>query len=43
MNIEQPKEMDPRWTKILEKRQAHRGILDSGATSGAAGEEDEGD
>ena len=41
MNIEQPKEMDPRWTKILEKRQARRGILDSGATSGAAGDEDE--
>jgi len=38
MNTEQQKEMDPRWIKILEKRRA---ILDSGATSGAAGEEDE--
>ena len=32
--------MDPRWTKILEKRRARRAILDTGATSGAAGEED---
>jgi len=38
MNTEQQKGMDPRWIKILEKRRA---ILDSGATSGAAGEEDE--
>ena len=33
--------MDPRWIKILEKCRAHLAILDSGATSGAAGEEDE--
>ena len=33
--------MDPRWIKILEKRRARPAILDSGATSGAAGEEDE--
>ena len=33
--------MDPRWEKVLEKKQQSLAILDSGATSGAAGEEDE--
>ena len=42
MNIEQQREMDPRWIKILEKRLARQAFIDSGATSGAAGEEDEG-
>ena len=32
--------MDLRWEKVLEKRRQHLAILDSGATSGAAGEED---
>ena len=34
--------MDPRWSKVLEKRIARQAFIDSGATSGAAGEEDEG-
>jgi hypothetical protein len=38
MNIEQQKEMDPRWSK---KEKSDEYVLDSGATSGAAGEEDE--
>ncbi len=41
MKAEQQQEMDPRWEKILEKQQQHCAILDSGATSGAAGEEEE--
>jgi hypothetical protein len=41
MNVEKATEMDPRWAKILEKRRLRHAILDSGATSGAAGEEDE--
>ena len=32
--------MDPRWTMILDKLQQSQEILDSGGTSGAAGEED---
>ena len=40
MNVEQQQKIDPRWEKILEKRRQRLAILDSGATSGAAGEED---
>ena len=32
--------MDPRWAKILDKQRQSQAILESGATSGAAGEED---
>ena len=41
MNVEKATEMDPRWAQILEKQRLRRVILDSGATSGAAGVEDE--
>ena len=41
MNVEKATEMDPQWAQILEKQQLRRTILDSGATSGAAGVEDE--
>jgi len=41
MKVEQQQKMDPRWEKILEIRRQRLAILDSGATSGAAGEEDE--
>ncbi len=40
MKVEQHQKMDPRWEKILEKRRQRLAILDSGATSGAAGEKD---
>ncbi len=40
MKVEQQQKMDPRWEKILEKRRLRLAILDSGATSGAAVEED---
>jgi hypothetical protein len=39
MKVEQQQKMDPRWEKILEKRRQRLAILDSGATSGAAGED----
>ena len=41
MQPQQQQDMDPRWTKILDKRRQRQAILDSGATSGAAGEDDE--
>jgi hypothetical protein len=41
MKVEQHQEIDPRWEKVLEKRRQRLAILDSGATSGAAVEEDE--
>jgi hypothetical protein len=41
MKAEQLQEMDPRWEKALEKQQQCLAILYSGATLGAAGEEDE--
>jgi hypothetical protein len=41
MKVAEQKEMDPRWAKILETQRQRLAILDSGATSGAAGEEDE--
>ena len=41
MKVEQQQEIDPRWEKVLEKRRQRLAILDSGATSGAAVEEDE--
>ncbi len=40
MKVEQQQKIDLRWEKILEKRQQRLAILDSGATLGAAGEED---
>ena len=40
MKVEQQQKIDPHWEKILEKQQQRLAILDSGATSGAAGEED---
>ena len=40
MNVEQKQKIDPRWEKILEKQRQRLTILGSGATSGAAGEED---
>ena len=40
MKVVQQQKMDPRWEKILEKWQQRLAILDSGVTSGAAGEED---
>ncbi len=41
MKAEQQQVMNLRWEKVLEKQQHRLTILDSGATSGAAGEEDE--
>ena len=41
MKVEQQQKIDLRWEKILEKRRQRLAILDSGATSGGAGEEDE--
>ena len=43
MKVEPQQVIYPRWEKVLEKRRQRLAILDSGATSGAAGEEDETD